>query len=279
MLKKLVAASVGMAIVAGSAMAEQGSDVEQARKILAEHKDAIIWVSAVVKMSGFGGQTREQKTEAVGTVIDPSGLTVVSLSMLDPMSMFMGLASMMGEGMKFNPKTQFSDVKMRLPDGDEIPATLVLKDPDLDLAFLLPEKKEGEPLPKFSPMKLDPKAKAQVLDRIVLLGRYGKALDRQPSVSLARVSAVIRKPRTFYVVGASPLAGGSVGTPAITIDGKALGINLMRKGPKSGGMSGMLSGDIAGVVLPSEDVLEIAQQALAKKDAKPKESASQKKEP
>ncbi len=36
--------------------------------------------------------------------------------------------------------------------------------------------------------------------------------------------------------------------------------------------------DIAVVVLPSEDVLEIAEQALAKKDAKPKESASQKKE-
>jgi len=275
------AALLGVWIAAGSAPAGQGAEIERARQILKQHQDAVIWVSAVLKMSGFGGRTQEQKAEAVGTVIDPSGLTVVSLSMLDPMSLVMGLASSMGEGLDLNLKTQFSDVKMRLPDGTEIPATLVLKDPDLDLAFLLPEKKEGTALPKFTSIKLDGKPKAQVLDRIVMLSRHGKTLDRQPSVNLTRVSAVIRKPRTFYVVGASPMLGGGLGTPAFTVGGEVLGISLMRKGPRTGGMSSLFSGGMSAVILPAEDVREAAQQALKKKDqkaAKPKDDAPKKAE-
>ncbi|MBN1341095.1 MAG: trypsin-like peptidase domain-containing protein [Phycisphaerae bacterium] len=242
-----------------SASADEAADARTGREILAKYQDAVIWISAVLKVD-FGGRSRERKMEVYGTIIDPNGLTVVSYSMLDPISLLS--SSMLGKD-KDMPKAQFSDVKMELPDGTEVPVSVVLKDPDLDLAFLVPEVKEGEKLPKLTHIKLDTDAKAQVLDRLIILTRLGKAFDRQPCIDFTRLSAIVKKPRTFYVD--SPYVMGSgVGTPVFTTEGKVLGISVMRKGPKSGGVSGGGAGDFSTVILPSEDVLEIAQQAMKK---------------
>lgn len=252
-----------------ASLADEAAETQTAKEILKRHQDAVIWVSAVLKtqMTGMGvqfGHGQEQKAEALGTIIDPSGLTVVSYSMLDMMSMFSDFSvSMDGEQEKIGSKSQFSDVKMRLADGTEIPAKLVLRDPDLDLAFLLPEKKEGEKLPIFSSIKLETAPKAEVLDKLITLARLGKALDCQPLVAVSRISAVVKKPRTFYVT--SEMTG--LGTPVFTLNGKVLGISLMRKAPKSAGMAAMMAGGISPVIIPAEDVMEIAQQALKKKDS------------
>ncbi len=250
----------------GSLRAEE-ANVAAAREILNKHQDAVIWVSAIMKsqMTGMGiafGHGQEEKVRALGTVIDPSGLTVVSLTMLNPMGMFQDLFSSAGddEG-QMDFKASFSDIKMRLADGTEVPAKLVLKDPDLDMAFLVPEEGEGETSPKFVSLDLKESSEAGVLDELVLIGRLGSALDRRPSVGLARVAAVVTKPRTFYVVEVPEHQG--LGTPVFTQDGKVLGITLMRKGPAlEGGLNAMMSGAIATVIVPAGDVLEIAAQAL-----------------
>lgn len=274
MWKKLLAVLLVVCGIRGTALADEAAEAQTAKEILKKHQDAVIWVSAVLKtqMTGMGvqfGHGQEKKVEALGTIIDPSGLTVVSYSMLDMMSMF--AVSMDGEQKEIGSKSQFSDVKMRLADGTEIPAKLVLRDPDLDLAFLFPEKKEGEKLPIFSSIKLETAPKAEVLDKLITLARLGKALDCQPLVAVSRISAVVKKPRTFYVI--SEMTG--LGTPVFTLNGKVLGISLMRKAPKSAGMAAMMAGGISPVILPAEDVTEIAQQALKKKDSeeKPEENA------
>jgi S1-C subfamily serine protease len=167
-----------------------------------------------------------------------------------------------GQQQKIQSKTQFSDVKMRLADGTEIPARLIMKDPDLDLAFIAPEKDGEAALPTFTYVDLKNGARANELDVVVALGRLGKSLNRESTVNLGRLSAVVRKPRTFYV----GTIAQALGVPVFTLEKEILGIALMRKGPGGGGMSlgNIMGGGMAPVVLPAEDVLEVAEQAKRK---------------
>jgi hypothetical protein len=275
-----IPAVVGLALIALTSVigppvagAADTGPAAVARKVKAENQDAIIWVSAVMKtqMSVRGAQmerSADQKVETLGTAIDPRGLTVVSLSMLDPVSMygesmFGGEDSDASEEGKFEMKSDLSDVKIRLADGTEIPAKLVLKDPDLDLAFIRPDKVEGKPQPKFTFVKLAELPEPQPLDELVFLGRLGKSLDRQVSVELGRVTAIVKKPRTFICVDTV----SRFGAPVFDLEGRALGIGLMRRptrGSENADMMEMFMGSssLTPVVLPAKDVLEIAQQAL-----------------
>ena len=62
----------------------------------------------------------------------------------------------------------------------------------------------------------------------------------------------------------SNLSGAlSLGEPVFTLDGRLLGITMMRKAPKTGGGMGFSMGDVMPVILPADDVADVAQQALA----------------
>jgi hypothetical protein len=160
-----------------------------------------------------------------------------------------------------------------MADGTEVPAKLVLRDDDLDLAFVLPT----QPGKKFPHLNLAGGGNAEVkpLDPLFVIWRLGQSLDRQPAVAITRVSAVVNKPRTFYLCSGVE----SLGTPAFTADGKPLGIVVMRKQGLDAGsgnfMSMMSSGGISPIIVPAADVAEVAQQALAKKDAPPAADAPQ----
>lgn len=263
----------------GVARGAEDPPVGAAREVFARHQDGVVWVSAVMKMRAGGGLgamfgRQEQKVEAVGTVVHESGLVVLSYTMLDPSAMLNAAMANVGGGEegKVEFKTELSGVKIRLADGTEIPGKLVLRDDDLDLAFVMPTEK-GKKIP-FVPLGgaggdaggEAGAAAVKPLDPLVVIWRLGQNLDRQPAVALGRVSAVVTKPRTFYLVSGLE----ALGTPAFTADGKALGIVVMRKQMgDGGGLGGMLSmaggGGIAAVVVPGEDVMEVAQQALAGK--------------
>jgi hypothetical protein len=231
----------------------------------------------------FGRQ--EQKVEAVGTVIDESGLTVLSYTMLDPSAMFnaaMQNVNVGGGENKVEFKTELSGVKIRLADGTEVPAKLILRDDDLDLAFVMPTE-AGKKLPflKLGEGGAAGASDVKPLDPLVVIWRLGQSLDRQPAVAISRVSAVVTKPRTFYLCTGVE----AMGTPAFTGDGKPLGIVVMRKQGLEGAGGGLMSlassGGISPIVIPAADVMEVAQQALAKKDEPPAEAkpAADEKEP
>jgi hypothetical protein len=277
--------AIVVALFAGMARAEEPA-VDTARQVFEKHQNSVVWVTAVIKMragGALGGMfgKQEQKVDAVGTVIDESGLTVLSYTMLDPSGMInAAMAGMGGAGLgeeKVEFKSELSGVKIRLADGTEIAAKLVLKDDDLDLAFVMPTEK-GK---KFSFLKLDAKpdaAKAKALDPVIGLWRLPQALDRQAAVGIGRVAAVVSKPRTFYVC--SGLESG-FGAPIFLADGSPLGIVVFRKQTMDTSMRGMFSmgsaGAMTGVVVPVANVIEVAQQALTKKDEAP--APAPKKEP
>jgi S1-C subfamily serine protease len=242
-----------------------------ARDVVRKWQSAIVNVRIVLKMRmSMGGremQASDDPVDTVGTVIDPSGLTVLSLGALNPgamMSRIMGSGNNSGSG---EPAVEITseptDVKIRLADGQELPARIVLRDEDLDLAFLRPTRKPEKPLVAID---LNQSAKPALLDQVLVLTRLGRVGGWTAGASLHDVGAIIEKPRTFYVLAGST---SSMGTPAFLTNGKVVGLLTLRQieaGRAS--MASMVAGSegfgMLPVILPAADVLEIAKQAPEK---------------
>ena len=80
--------------------------------------------------------------------LDGSGLAVTSLSQLQPDDMLMRtFSAQMPPGTSVSVTSEPSDVKMHLSDGREVAARIVLRDADLDLAFLKPSEPLAAPIP------------------------------------------------------------------------------------------------------------------------------------
>src|SRR4029453_10012739 len=149
-LRTVVAATL-LALAASGIPVLAQDDRAPGREIVKKWQNAIVTVRVVLKMRvSVGGremQSMDESVETVGTVIDPNGLTVLSLGALTPGAM---RNKMMGGGGGSQERMEFgsepSDVKLRLPDGKELPARIVLRDEDLDLAFLRPTAKPEKPL-------------------------------------------------------------------------------------------------------------------------------------
>src|SRR5437899_1634780 len=119
---------------------------DKGREIFKKNQRAVVTVQIVLKtkysMPGLGGQDSESRQDLTGTVVDPSGLTVLALSATDPGNMFQRLmAGMAGEeeDMKIKFESELTDVKILLEDGTELPAEVGLRDKDLELAFVRPK--------------------------------------------------------------------------------------------------------------------------------------------
>jgi hypothetical protein len=250
-----------------------------ARRIMAANKDAVVTVKLVIQSRiSFGGrdQKSESRTEAIGTVIDPSGLTVLSLSSIDPSKtltdMVKARTARSGQHMDFSIDCEVSQADIILADGTEIPASVVLRDKELDLAFLRPKDKPAQPLVAVD---LSPDVKPLLLDTVVCLNRLGQVANRVCAVSLEHINAMVDHPRPFYVLGTGQGTSG-IGGPIFTLDGKPLGLLLLRSvAPESeGNLSSMFSsGEALGImpiVVPAADIRDGAKQAMTKPAEEPK---------
>jgi len=253
---------------------------DKGREIFKKNQRAIVTVQVVMKtkvsMPGQGSESRETKQDITGTVLDGSGLTVLALSACDPSAMYESMmAGMASEDMQLKMETELTDVKVLLDDGTELPSEVVLRDKDLDLAFIRPKSKPASPM---TAIDLSKASQAQVLDQVVTLNRLGNAAGRAYSASVERISAVVQKPRTFYIPD-STMTSTSLGSPAFTLDGNILGVFVMRTIKSKGGM-GMFNfqpDGLTSIILPAADVLKAAKQA-PEKAADKKSDEKEKKE-
>ena len=239
-----------------------------ARDLVKKWQDAIVNVRVVVKMRmSMGGremQSNDDTIEAVGTVIDPSGLTVVSLSSINPGPMMTKLvASSGGSGQNIEIASEPTDLKIRLANGRELASTIALRDEDLNLAFIKPVNPPEKPLVAIN---LADAGQPALLDQVVVFGRLGRVGGWAPSAALRDIGGIVLKPRTFFV-----LAGDSagIGTPAFLPNGKIVGILTVRQVANDrpsafAGMSGPEGLGLLPVILPADDVLDIAKQATEK---------------
>jgi S1-C subfamily serine protease len=262
---------VAALVLAGVAVpARADGFAEKGRDIFKKHQHAVVTVQEVLKVSSGGtSRANETKQDLTGTVLDPSGLTVLALSACDPSEM---VQRMMGEEYARRVDTEISDMRILLDDGTEVPAEIVLRDKDLDLAFIRPKTKPTSPMACVDLTKTSP---AQVLDEVVTLNRLNSAAGRAYAASVERISAVIQKPRTFYIPD-STMTSTSLGSPAFAQDGNLVGVVVMRTISSRGGASTRNYRDsMASIILPAEDIAKAAKQAPeAKGDSEKKDTAT-----
>jgi hypothetical protein len=239
------------------ARAEVTADEAKAgRALVKQVADAIVSVEVVatvkVTVGDHAQPPRENKGEENGTVISPTGLTVAVLSAIDPHGAIEAMAATRGGGQKIEvAETEFKDVKLRLANNTEVPAVIVLKDPDLDLVFLAPLPEAGAPARTFPYVDLAKSAKAEVLGNYYFVTRASKSFQRIPIVQSTTVVGIVEKPRRMYLM--SQLA---LGVPIFDPAGLIVGITTpyLENGRPTGH-----------VVLTAEDVAELATQAAAVK--------------
>ena len=188
------------------------------RKIFHQHKDAIVRVTGVaaIRMTatnrpGMNLPEREEKVKAEGTIIDSSGLIVLSLSAIDPSRLVDGREGNLPSGpIKVEASATLKELEIVLGDGTEIPATMVFKDTDLDLAFV-------------APVNLADSGQSEVADYTVSLTQLDDLFNNHPAMLPGQISAVIQRPRPLYL-GTNVVRG----CPMFSLNGKLLGIGTLR---------------------------------------------------
>lgn len=215
------------------------------REIVKKNADAIVTIELVVNggAGGRGGRgSSEQKVEVNGTVIAPNGLTVTSLASIDPR---------VGRGRgSENSDSEFKEVKLRLADNTEIPAMVVLKDAELDVAFIAPIAGTG-PAKTYPYLNLEDSGKAEVLGTYFDMTRLPKNMQRVPVIQTVSVLGLIEKPRRLILT-----TDQTLGCPVFDMKGKPLGIALAYLSNNTA---------IQIVVVPSEDIVDMAKQAASVK--------------
>ncbi|HVG69922.1 MAG TPA: serine protease [Vicinamibacterales bacterium] len=246
----VVALTAAMVCLTGQPSAQTQEDRAIARDLLAKRGDAVLYVLGTTKLRvNQGGKdlpTADQRIQALVTLLDSSGLGVMSLTALDPSELMSAqLSRGRAAAAAINVTSEQSNLRYRLPDGREVPVRVVLRDKELDLAFLRPVEKLAAPATAVDAVV----AKPSPIDSVLVLQRMPELAGWQPTALFQSVQAVVEKPRTFYV-----LTGGTVGSPVFDLRGRFLGVVLRFKNEAD-------AANAPPIVLPAADIREVAKQA------------------
>lgn len=241
-------------------------NLTQARKIFQEKQDSVIWVTGVATLSFSAADSKdsgalpadeEVKVDSLATLIDDAGVAVAVLSQLDPSRSMNNRPVRTSRGpLNLVTTATLKDLKLILADGNEVPADIILKDEDLDLAFVRAraDSKEAKGV-VFHALNLKDSAAASVLDETVSITRLEETFNRAPNVFPSYINMATTKPRVFYRA-----LGATGGCPTFNADGKLIGITATRlvKGKQP-----------AAAIVPAADILEELEQVKANKNSAP----------
>jgi len=246
----LAVAGFAAVLLPGYASADEAA--QQGRAVFEAVKGSVITIEAVISVS-YGQEEQEDKQEANATVISADGLAVLSLSAIDPAS----LIQSMGDNKEVT--TKLVSLKMVFAEGNEAPADVVLRDKDLDLAFVRPTAKPEKP---FSCVSLDNVASASLLDPVVVIGQLGAVAQRTHVAFMDRVEGLVEKPRKFYILG-EHRARQVVCSPVFTLDSKFVGIGVMRTVKTE---TNSMGDNVLVVVVPGDQIKELVGQVPPRKE-------------
>lgn len=220
-----------------------------ARDLIARLGDVVVAVhgTATVRISQGGRevQNRDERIQTVATVLDSSGLAVMSLTALDPGDLIEStLARGRGAGAAgVSVTTEPTNVRYRFSSGREVPVRVVLRDNDLDLAFLRPLDDPDGPFTAVG----DPADGPAVIDLVTVLQRMPEIAAWQPTTMFATVQAVVDTPRLFYLINPT----GQLGAAVFDSDGGFVGVVLRLRSVQGSPI----------VVVPASDILDVSRQA------------------
>ena len=234
---------------------------EKGRAVFQKYKDTVVTVRVAVSVSDGSGSD-DNGGWANGAIVDPSGLTVVALSFLDPT----GIYAKLDDQNSPQPNVKITSLRIIFEDGNEVPATVVLRDNDLDLAFIRPIEPPKSPLPSVD---LSNSAEPKLLDNVVILSQLGEVARRAHSAAIERIETVVDKPRHYFMVGAHR-SDTILSAPVFTLEGQFIGIGAMRA--IAGATETDPSDSVLVVIVPAKDIKDGAAQAPAKPAAEPTEA-------
>ena len=112
-----------------------------------------------------------------------------------------------------------------------------------------------------------------MLDQVITLNRLNSAAGRAYSASVERISAVIQKPRTFYIPD-STMTSTTLGSPAFALDGNLVGVRgHAQPSTRRAAARAIIATTLTSIILPAEDIVKAAKQAPeAKGDSEKKEA-------
>jgi len=223
--------------------AQQEADFQQ---LLADKAPAIVTVKFVLKVKS-DWRDSEAEHEVTGAMIEPDGLVLCSNSMLSGFRPWSR-----GSGESATP----TDIKVLVGDDTEgLDAQLVARDSELDLTWIRIDD-SGDA--KFAFIDLKPSAVPKVGERLYVVARLSKFLDRAPVVRESRVGGITSKPRPLYV----PSRGtGTLGLPIFNAEGLAVGVAITQRPDSDEAGGGRSWQGASGVILPAAEVLKATQRA------------------
>jgi len=222
----------------------------QARKLLEQYKSALVVITAKgilkAKTSGEPLPDRDQQRRTLGVTVGDDGLIVVSNSAIDASVGLAGQQAKMEENVVTikSAETTFSDIEISYGDTVLVRGKVVRQDIEADVAFIMPDQEEAKKLNKvFDKVDLSKfAATAEVADQVVGLSRSSAVYGYMPTLVMGRITGVFKGDRTFFVTD----AGTAQGIPVFTLDGKPVGITVVRiiEGTPSGVLGTLSAGSL-----------------------------------
>ncbi len=220
---------------------------ELGRKVFESRKNTVVTMRIVIAMS-FGTRETESEQEANATIISPDGLSVLALSAVDPLQMVQDKRAINDE-----ITSRVVSMHMILPDGGEKAAEVVLRDKDLDLAFVKLTEKVDNPL---AYVDLNQSGNPQLLDNVLCIMQFGRVARRSHAAFIERIEMLVERPRLFYALG-NHRSRQVVCSPVFTLADEFVGVGVMRK---SAGETEPSPDNVMVIIVPAVQIKELAGQ-------------------
>lgn len=216
--------------VAGSANAQ--TPEVQARSLLKKYTPTLVVITVKGKIAttttGDPLPAKDQQRRTLGITIADNGLIVVSNSAIDSAVGLAGQKAQVGDKVVTiqSAKTEFTDIQISYGDKTLLHGKVVRQDVGADVAFILPDRAEAKAMKKkFQKVDLSKFAAAAAeADQVVGLSRSSSVFGYMPTLIMGRITGVFKGDRTYFV----NTAGNSQGMPIFTLDGKPVGITVVR---------------------------------------------------
>jgi hypothetical protein len=210
----------------------------------AEMKKALVVVKLTSKVR-YKQREMDRSNDTVGTVIDPSGLTMVSAYTVNPVPS----VSSTSDDESSRMDVSLTSVILLLEDGTEIPSDVVFRDADLDFAFIRPREASRT----FDSIQLQPHTQPiQMFDKFFTFSRLGPKENYALAAYEGIIRSVVKGPRTYYVC-----EDAHIGSLAFSTNGSILGVFVSKPSQRRGSSQ---ASSVA-IMRPIEDLIESAAQA------------------
>jgi trypsin-like peptidase len=216
-MKNSVLFATGVAFLSLLAMPTVASAESQTyATIINDRAPAVVSIKYILRMSN-AGEEQEQEQETTGVLIDAHGLILCSNTEVGGNT---GLLRAFGMG---EMTLSQSDVRVLIGDDTEgVPATILARDTELDLAWLQIDEPTEEAYPFIDMAKSAP---LEPGTRLFAVGKTNEFFGREPVVFEGHVAAEIKTPRRMFVPSGS--LGAEHGTPVFVEGGVFAGFVVL----------------------------------------------------